>query len=98
VRRGAGQRFAAYCKGETTRWGGDLVTPFQANVPVVLDGVGVIPGHYVYTDSAGVVVIPADDIAAVLEEAGRIERQDAGYLDQIRAADLRGGVDESESS
>jgi len=23
-------RFAAYCKGETTRWGGDLVTPFQA--------------------------------------------------------------------
>jgi 4-hydroxy-4-methyl-2-oxoglutarate aldolase len=26
---------AAYCSGETTRWGGDSVTPFQANVPVV---------------------------------------------------------------
>jgi regulator of RNase E activity RraA len=23
--------FATYCKGETTRWGGDTVTPFQAN-------------------------------------------------------------------
>ena len=37
--------FAAYCSGEATRWGGDRVTPFQANVPVVLDGVGVLPGH-----------------------------------------------------
>ena len=36
--------FAAYCSGEATRWGGDRVTPFQANVPVVLDGVGVVPG------------------------------------------------------
>jgi len=31
--------FAAYCSGEATRWGGDSVTPFQANVPVVLNRV-----------------------------------------------------------
>ena len=36
--------FAAYCSGEATKWGGGEVTPFQANVPVVLSGVGVIPG------------------------------------------------------
>jgi 4-hydroxy-4-methyl-2-oxoglutarate aldolase len=29
----AGYDFAAYCAGEATRWGGDEVTPFQANVP-----------------------------------------------------------------
>jgi regulator of RNase E activity RraA len=77
--------FATYCKGEATRWGGDTVTPFQANVPVVLAGVGVMPGHYVYADSAGAVVIPADEVSNVLEEAARIERQDVVYLDEIKA-------------
>lgn len=77
--------FATYCKGEATRWGGDTVTPFQANVPVVLAGVGVMPGHYVYADSAGAVVIPADEVSNVFEEAARIERQDVVYLDEIKA-------------
>jgi 4-hydroxy-4-methyl-2-oxoglutarate aldolase len=36
----AGFDFAAYCAGEATQWGGGEVTPFQANVPVVLSGVG----------------------------------------------------------
>ena len=40
--------FATYCRGETTRWGGDAVTPFQANVPVVISGVGIFPGDYIY--------------------------------------------------
>ena len=39
--------FAAYCGGETTRWGGDEVTPFQSNVPVVVGGVGIFPGYWV---------------------------------------------------
>jgi 4-hydroxy-4-methyl-2-oxoglutarate aldolase len=30
--------FAAYCSGEATKWGGDEVTPFQANVPVSSPG------------------------------------------------------------
>ena len=34
------------------------MTPFQANVPVVVSGVGVMPGQYVYVDSSGAVVIP----------------------------------------
>jgi regulator of RNase E activity RraA len=36
--------FAVYCKGGTTRWGGDVLMPFQANVPVVVDRVTVLPG------------------------------------------------------
>ena len=30
----------------------ERVTPFQANVPVVLQGVGVMPGSYMFADSS----------------------------------------------
>ena len=73
----AGYGFAAYCVGEATRWGGDEVTPFQANVPVVLRGVGVIPGAYVYADSSGAVVIPPGDLEQVLAAARSVEADDA---------------------
>ena len=80
-------RFAAYCKGETTRWGGDTVTPFQANVPVVVDGVGIMPGQYVYADTAGAVIIPADEVGRVVEEAAQISRDDVSFFEQIKAED-----------
>jgi 4-hydroxy-4-methyl-2-oxoglutarate aldolase len=83
--------FAAYCSGEATRWGGDEVTAFQANVPVVLSGVGVMPGQYVFADSAGAVVIPDGQIEDVLAGARAIAKEDAGYLDQIRKEELPGG-------
>jgi 4-hydroxy-4-methyl-2-oxoglutarate aldolase len=82
-----GYRFAAYCTGEATHWGGGTLTPFQANVPVVVDRVGILPGQYVYADSAGAVVIPEEEVGKVLEEAARIEADDARSLDQIRAED-----------
>ena len=75
--------FATYCSGEATRWGGDRVTPFQANVPVVLDGVGVLPGQYVFADSSGAVVIPHGQIEEVLAEARKVEAADAAFRDQI---------------
>jgi 4-hydroxy-4-methyl-2-oxoglutarate aldolase len=75
--------FAAYCSGQATRWGGDSVTPLQANVPVVLDGVGVIPGHYVFADSSGAVVIPDVQIEDVLAEARKVQAADAAFRDQI---------------
>jgi 4-hydroxy-4-methyl-2-oxoglutarate aldolase len=75
--------FAAYCSGEATRWGGDSLTPFQANVPVVLQSVGVIPGQYVFADSSGAVVIPGSQIDEVLKEARKVEAADAASRDQI---------------
>lgn len=77
--------FAAYCQGEATRWGGDVVTPFQANVPVVIDRVGVMPGQYVYADSAGAVIIPEPQVREVLETALTIESDDARFIGEIRA-------------
>lgn len=72
-----------YCSGEATRWGGDSVTPFQANVPVVLGGVGVMPGSYVFADSSGAVVIPEQQLRGVIEEARRVQQEDAVAMGAI---------------
>jgi regulator of RNase E activity RraA len=82
-----GYDFAAYCRGEATRWGGDVVTPFQANVPVVIDRVGVMPGQYVYADGAGAVVIPEPQVREVLEAAIAIESDDERFVKEIRDED-----------
>jgi 4-hydroxy-4-methyl-2-oxoglutarate aldolase len=82
--------FAAYCSGEATKWGGDEVTPFQANVPVVLSGVGVMPGQYVFADSSGAVVIPDGQIDDVLAGARAVNDEDAGYLNEISRERLPG--------
>ena len=81
--------FAAYCSGEATRWGGDSLTPFQANVPVVLQGVGVVPGQYVFADSSGAVLIPDGQIDEVLAEARKVEATDAASRDQIAREQVR---------
>jgi len=75
--------FAAYCSGEATRYGGDQVTPALANIPVVVDRVGVMPGQYVFADTSGVVVIPDGQIDEVLDGARRVEAEDAGYREEI---------------
>jgi 4-hydroxy-4-methyl-2-oxoglutarate aldolase len=85
----AGYDFAAYCSGEATRWGGDQVTPFQANVPVVLDRVAVLPGQYVFADSSGAVVIPEVEIEEVLAEARNVQAADATVRDQIAREQIR---------
>jgi regulator of RNase E activity RraA len=80
----AGYGFATYCRGEATRWGGDVVTPFQANVPVVMEGVGIRPGDYIHADSSGAVAIPATQVRAVVEGAVAVVREDEGYLAVIK--------------
>jgi 4-hydroxy-4-methyl-2-oxoglutarate aldolase len=82
--------FAAYCSGEATRWGGGEVTPFQANVPVVLSGVGVMPGQYVFADSSGAVLIPDGQIEDVIAGARAIVAEDAGFTEEIKGEPLGG--------
>ena len=86
----AGYDFASYCSGEATHWGGGEVTPFQANVPVVVSGVGVMPGQYVYADSSGAVVIPDGQLDGVLAEARKIEAADERFRAEIVREDLSG--------
>jgi 4-hydroxy-4-methyl-2-oxoglutarate aldolase len=63
---------------------GDTV---QANVPVVLSGVGVIPGQYVFADSSGAVMIPPGDLERALAEARSIKADDARYREEIAPED-----------
>ncbi|WP_234816254.1 RraA family protein [Mycolicibacterium agri] len=83
---------AVYCRGETTRWGGDTVTPYEANRPVVIDGVGIYPGDYIFADASGAAVIPADDVRAVLHTANQIVAADASFVVSIKSEspDLNG--------
>ena len=75
---------AIYCRGETTRWGGDAVTPYEGNRPVVVAGVAVRPGDYVFADASGAAVIPAGDVRAVLHTAHQVVLEDAGSIAAIR--------------
>jgi 4-hydroxy-4-methyl-2-oxoglutarate aldolase len=81
--------FAAYCSGEATKWGGGEVTPFQANVPVVVSGVGVIPGQYVFADGSGAVVIPDGQVEQVIAGARAVEAEDDKYRSQIQQERLQ---------
>jgi 4-hydroxy-4-methyl-2-oxoglutarate aldolase len=75
---------AIYCRGETTRWGGDTVAPYEANRPVVIDGVAVYPGDYIFADASGAAVIPAVDVRAVLHTASHVVAADAASIVTIR--------------
>ena len=52
-------------------------------MPVEIDGVGIVPGDYIYADSSGAVVVPAKDIREVLEEAVESEIRDAASAERM---------------
>jgi regulator of RNase E activity RraA len=80
-----GYSFATWCRGEATHWGGETVMPFAANVAVEIGGVGVIPGDYIYADASGAVVIPGASLQRVIDEALKVEAEDARSLEEIAA-------------
>jgi regulator of RNase E activity RraA len=65
-----------------------MSSPFQANVPVVISGVGLRPGDFIYADSSGAVAIPQSEVREVLEEAVRVSGEDSGYIEAIKEEDL----------
>lgn len=75
---------AVYCRGETTRWGGDVVTPYEANRPVVVAGVAIRPGDYIFADVSGAAVIPAGEVGAVLSAAIDVVAEDAAAVATIK--------------
>jgi regulator of RNase E activity RraA len=79
--------FACYCAGETSRWGGDVLMPHAANVPVAFRGVTIYPGDYIYARGDIAVVIPGDHLEAVFDEALSVEADDVEFLQQINAED-----------
>jgi regulator of RNase E activity RraA len=81
----AGTELAVYCRGEAVAWGGATITPFEANRPVVVGGVGVRPGDYVLARGSSAVVIPRDQVLDVLEDADRTVREEAALAERWSA-------------
>ena len=79
--------FATYCAGEATHWGGDTLMPMASQSPVVVGGVTVIPGDYVFADAAGAVIVPAADIDWAMDEALRVDGEDQEFLEAIAVED-----------
>lgn len=75
--------FAAYCSGEALEAGGSVITPHQANVPVVLRGAGIMPGDYVFADGSGAAIIPSAEVDGVLLGALAVHEEDASFCKQI---------------
>ncbi|MFF3256000.1 RraA family protein [Actinacidiphila glaucinigra] len=80
--------FAVYCRGESVKWGGEVVTPFEAGRPVVVGGVMIRPGDYVFADSSGAAVVPHEQVLEVLEEAHHVAGEDLAATDGIHRADV----------
>jgi 4-hydroxy-4-methyl-2-oxoglutarate aldolase len=90
--------FAAYCKGETVRAGGNEVQPYLTSVPVCVDGVTVVPGDFVFARGNTAVVIPAGSAEAILHKGRHImdqmDRVKAGLVNENRQDVLRQGSSE----
>ncbi|WP_151485116.1 RraA family protein [Streptomyces albicerus] len=80
--------FAAWCRGESTRWGGDTVMPYAANVSIEFAGVCITPGDYIFADSSGAVVIPSQSLHRVLEMARKVEGEDSSFIKEIRSEEI----------
>ena len=76
-----------YCSGETVKAGTADLMPIAANIPVVVGGVTVLPGDYVYADAAAAVIIPSGLVYEAFQLAARIDHEDAAFLTSIRAED-----------
>jgi 4-hydroxy-4-methyl-2-oxoglutarate aldolase len=76
-----------YCSGETVKAGTADLMPIAANVPVVVGGVTVFPGDFVYADAAAAVIVPSVLVDEAFQLAARIEIEDAAFLTSIRAED-----------
>jgi 4-hydroxy-4-methyl-2-oxoglutarate aldolase len=83
--------YATYCRGEATRWGGDAVTPYQTNIPVVVSRVGIHPGDFIFADSSGAVVIPISQVREVVDEAMRVNEEDRASIGIIDEESPLGG-------
>ncbi|HEY4418176.1 MAG TPA: 4-carboxy-4-hydroxy-2-oxoadipate aldolase/oxaloacetate decarboxylase [Pseudonocardia sp.] len=63
-------------------------TPGSVNVPVVVAGVQVRPADLVVADDDGVVIVPAEELAATVEASARREEQEADKRAQLVAGTL----------
>ena len=59
--------------------------PGETNIDIVIGDIAIQPGDFVCGDADGVVVIPANEIDAVLKEADRLRADEQSRNDRIKA-------------
>lgn len=72
--------YPMFSRGYTMRTGKDRVYVDAVNVPVTVSEIPVHPGDAILGDDSGVVVVPQDRLAEVLEIAEDIERKEQQIL------------------
>jgi len=79
--------FPVFAKASVPYGPADFVKPVAANVPIVCGGVTVNPGDVVAADIDGVIVIPKDDYAAVMDAAAEVLAKEQKMHDKIAAGE-----------
>lgn len=82
----AGYAMGTWALGQTPRASGDLLQVIEVGGLLTFGGVTVAPGDWVYVDEAGLVAVPWDDRDVVVDDARRIEHDDAAAVRRIRGA------------
>jgi len=77
--------FPVYGKSTVPYGPGMFARPVAANVPVNCGGVEIRPGDYVAADADGVVVIPGENYAEVMDAVSGILEKEQQVLDKIEA-------------
>ena len=77
--------FPVFAKATVPYGPADIVKPVAANVAVVCGGVVVNPGDFVAADVDGVIVIPKDDYAAVMDAAAEVLAKEQKMHEKIAA-------------
>ena len=87
--------FPVYATG-TTPGGPYKEGPGEVNVPIACGGISVEPGDIILADPDGVIVIPRNDAATILEDAKKFQAADEGKLEKTRLGTInRGWVDKA---
>ncbi len=75
--------FPVYCTG-TTPGGPYKEGPGEINVPISCGGISVNPGDIILADPDGIIVIPRQDAAVILEEAKKFQAADEKKLEDAK--------------
>ena len=75
--------FPVYCTG-TTPGGPYKEGPGEINVPISCGGISVNPGDIILADPDGIIVIPRQDAAVILEEAKKFQAADEKKLEAAK--------------
>ena len=87
--------FPVYATG-TTPGGPYKEGPGEVNVPIACGGISVEPGDIILADPDGVIVIPRNDAATILEDAKKFQAADEGKLEKTRQGTInRSWVDKA---